>query len=156
MRTLLSAVAIGIQVTPSNLSNTDFDADLFYGKYQMAYYDQQTFGPSAYYELNNWLNSANTAPVGKVAASNYERYNNAATTALLNQYATTTSAATQQTIMNKIQQAMLTDVPIIPVYWYTHASLVRTSVKNWKESLLQYRCYKAMELVPTPEDEMKP
>jgi peptide/nickel transport system substrate-binding protein len=116
--------AIGIQVTPQNLSNTDFDADLYYGKYQLAYYDQQTFGPSAYYELNNWLNSANTAPVGKVAASNYERYNNPATTALLNQYATTTSAAQQQTILNKVQQAMLNDVPIIPVVeavdWYQY------------------------------------
>jgi ABC-type transport system substrate-binding protein len=50
--------AVGIQITPDNLSNTDFDADLYYGKYQLAYYDQQTFGPSAYYELNNWLNSA--------------------------------------------------------------------------------------------------
>src|SRR6266702_2511462 len=33
--------AIGIQVTPSNLSNTDFDADLYYGKYQLASSDQQ-------------------------------------------------------------------------------------------------------------------
>jgi len=116
--------AIGIQVTSDNLSNTDFDADLYYGKYQLAYYDQQTFGPSAYYELNNWLNSANTAPVGKVAASNYERYNNAATTALLNQYATTTSTTTQQSIMDQIQQVMLSQAPIIPVVeavdWYQY------------------------------------
>jgi len=116
--------AIGIQITPDNLSNTDFDADLYYGKYQLAYYDQQTFGPSAYYELNNWLNSANTAPVGKVAASNYERYNSATTTALLNQYATTTSATTQQSIMNQIQQVMLNTVPVIPVVeavdWYQY------------------------------------
>ena len=107
--------AIGISITPNNLSNTDFDADLYYGKYQLAYYDQQTFGPSPYYELNNWLNSANTAPVGKVAASNYERYKNPATDALLNQYSTTTSAAAQQSIMNQIQQVMLTSVPVIPV-----------------------------------------
>jgi peptide/nickel transport system substrate-binding protein len=117
-------LAIGIQITPDNLSNTDFDADLYYGKYQLAYYDQQTFGPSAYYELNNWLNSANTAPVGKVAASNYERYSNPATTALLNQYATTTSATTQQSILNQIQQVMLNTVPVIPVVeavdWYQY------------------------------------
>jgi peptide/nickel transport system substrate-binding protein len=116
--------AIGISITPDNLSNTDFDADLYYGKYQLAYYDQQTFGPSAYYELNNWLNSANTAAVGKVAASNYERYSNPATDALLNQYSTTTDTATQQSIMNKIQQVMLTSVPIIPVVeavdWYQY------------------------------------
>jgi peptide/nickel transport system substrate-binding protein len=116
--------AIGIQLTPQNLSNTDFDADLFYGKYQLAYYDQQTFGPSAYYELNNWLNSANTAPVGKSAASNYERYSNKTTDALLDQYAITTSATQQQTIMNQIQQVMLSAVPIIPVVeavdWYQY------------------------------------
>ena len=116
--------AVGIQITPDNLSNTDFDADLFYGKFQLAYYDQQTFGPSAYYELNNWLNSANTAPVGKTAASNYERYSNPATDKLLNEYATTTSTSMQQSIMNQIQQVMVTQVPFIPVTeavdWYQY------------------------------------
>jgi peptide/nickel transport system substrate-binding protein len=116
--------AVGISITPDNLSNTDFDADFYYGKYQLAYYDQQTFGPSAYYELNNWLNSANTAPIGKVAGSNYERYSNPNTDKLLNQYATTTDPATQQSILNQIQQVMTTDVPIIPVVeavdWYQY------------------------------------
>jgi peptide/nickel transport system substrate-binding protein len=116
--------SVGISITPDNLSNTDFDADFYYGKYQLAYYDQQTFGPSAYYELNNWLNSANTAPVGKVAASNYERYSNPATDKLLNQYATTTDPATQQSILNQVQQVMVNDVPIIPVVeavdWYQY------------------------------------
>jgi peptide/nickel transport system substrate-binding protein len=116
--------AVGIQVTPDNLSNTDFDSDLFFGKYQLAYYDQQTFGPSAYYELNNWLNSANTAPVGKTAASNYERYSSPATDKLLNEYATTTSTSMQQSIMNQIQQVMVSQVPIIPVTeavdWYQY------------------------------------
>ena len=50
----------------------------------------------------------------------------------------------------------LDELPAIPIYWYTHPCLVRTSVKHWKESLLQYRCYRAMELVPTPEDEVTP
>jgi peptide/nickel transport system substrate-binding protein len=116
--------AVGIQITPDNLSQTDFDADLYYGKYQLAYYDQQTFGPSAYYELNNWLNSANTAPVGKVAASNYERYQSKSTDSLLNQYETTTSGATQQSLLNQIQQVMLNDAPVIPVVeavdWYQY------------------------------------
>jgi peptide/nickel transport system substrate-binding protein len=116
--------AVGISITPDNLSSTDYDADFFYGKYQLAYADQQTFGPSAYYELNNWLNSANTAPIGKVAASNYERYSNPATDKLLNEYATTTDAAMQQSILNQVQQVMVTDVPFIPVVeavdWYQY------------------------------------
>ncbi len=116
--------AVGIQITPDNLSNTDFVSDLDYGKYQLAYYDQQTFGPSAYYELNNWLNSANTAPVDKSAASNYERWSSPSTDKLLDQYATTTDTATQQSIMNQIQNVMVTEVPIIPVVeavdWYQY------------------------------------
>lgn len=116
--------AVGIKVTPDNLTNTDFVAALYNGKYDMAYYDQQTFGPSPYYELNNWLNSADTAPIGKTAATNYERYSNPATDALLKQYSATTSTTTQQSILNQLQQVMLNDVPIIPVVeavdWYQY------------------------------------
>ena len=116
--------AVGIKLTPRNLSNPDHVNDLNYGKFQLAFYDQQSFGPSAYYELNNWLNSANTAPIGKQAATNYERYSNKSTDALLNQYATTTSASEQQSILNKLQEVMLNDVPVIPVIeavdWYQY------------------------------------
>jgi peptide/nickel transport system substrate-binding protein len=116
--------AVGIKLSPDNLTNTDFDADLYNGKYDLAYYDQQSFGPSPYYELNNWLNSADTAPIGKTAATNYERYSNPATDNLLRQYSATTSAATQQSILDQIQQVMLSDVPIIPVVeavdWYQY------------------------------------
>ena len=127
--------AVGISITPQNLSNTDYQADLFNGHYQLAYVEQYTFGPGAYYELNNWLNSANTAPIGKQAASNYERYSNPATDALLKQYSTTTDPATQQTILNEIQQVMLSQVPIIPVVegvdWYQYDT---TSISGWPTS----------------------
>jgi peptide/nickel transport system substrate-binding protein len=131
--------AVGISITPSNLSNTDYQADLFNGHYQLAYVEQFTFGPGAYYELNNWLNSANTAPVGKPAASNYERYSNPATDALLKQYSTTTDPATQQTILSQIQQVMLTQVPFIPVVegvdWYQYDT---TSISGWPTSSNPY------------------
>jgi len=131
--------AVGIAITPDNLSNTDFVSEFDYGKYQLAYYDQQSFGPSAYYELNNWLNSANTAPVGKLAGSNFERYSNPATDKLLNQYATTTDPATQQSILNQVQQVMTTDVPIIPVVeavdWYQYDT---SSFSGWPTSSNPY------------------
>jgi peptide/nickel transport system substrate-binding protein len=107
--------AVGISITPDNLSTNDFDNDVYNGRFQLAFYDQQIFGPSPYYELNNWLNSAYTAPIGKQAAYNWERFNSPSTTALLNQYEATTSPATQQSILNQVQQVMVTQVPIIPV-----------------------------------------
>ena len=114
--------AVGIQVTPDNLTNTDFTAAIYTGKFQLAYYDQQTFGPSPYYELRNWLDSAGTAPIGKQAATNYERYSNPATDKLFTQYAASTSVAQQHSIIDQVQQVMLSDLPIIPVVqavdWY--------------------------------------
>jgi peptide/nickel transport system substrate-binding protein len=127
--------AVGISISPSNLSNTDYQADLFNGHYQLAYVEQYTFGPGPYYELNNWLNSADTAPVGKQAASNYERYSNPATDKLLDEYSTTTSAAMQQSILNQLQQVMVSQVPFIPVVegvdWYQYDT---TSITGWPTS----------------------
>ena len=116
--------AVGISLTPDNLTNTAFAAALYAGKYQLAYYDQQSFGPGPYYELRNWLDSANTAPIGKTAASNYERYINPATDKLIHSYAATSSAAQQHAIVNQLQQVMLSQLPIIPVVeavsWYQY------------------------------------
>jgi peptide/nickel transport system substrate-binding protein len=124
--------AVGIQLTPDNLTNTDFVADLYYGKYQLAYYDQQTFGPSPYYELRNWLDSAGSAPIGKPAATNYERYSNPATDALFDQYAASTSSSQQHAIINQIEGVMLNDLPIIPVVqavdWFQYDT---TSLTGW-------------------------
>ena len=47
--------AVGIQLTPDNLTNTGFTAALYNGKFELAYYEQQSFGPGPYYELRNWL-----------------------------------------------------------------------------------------------------
>src|SRR5260221_7546526 len=114
--------AVGIQLTPDNLTNTAFTAALYTGKYQLAFYDQQSFGPGPYYELRNWLDSANTAPIGQTAVSHYERYSSPATDNLINSYATTTSPTQQHAIVDQLQQDVLTELPIIPVVeavdWY--------------------------------------
>jgi peptide/nickel transport system substrate-binding protein len=118
--------AVGIQITPSNLTNTAFTAALYAGKYQLAYYDQQSFGPGPYYELRNWLLSSNSAPIGKTAVSNYERYSNPATDKLIHSYAATTSTTEQHTIISQLQQVMLTELPIVPVVeavdWYQYST----------------------------------
>ena len=118
--------AVGIQLTPDNLTNTGFTAALYNGKFDLAYYDQQSFGPGPYYELRNWLDSHNTAPIGQIATSNYERYSNPQTDALLQQFASTTSETEQHSIVSKLQQVMLTELPIIPVVeavdWYQYST----------------------------------
>jgi peptide/nickel transport system substrate-binding protein len=109
-----SLKAIGIAVTPENLAATTYQSDLYSGKYQLAY-GSETGGPTPYFELRQWLDSANSAPIGTAAGSNWERYSNPATDALINQYGATTSAAQQHSIVDQLEKVMLQDVPVIPV-----------------------------------------
>ncbi|MGO9162116.1 MAG: ABC transporter substrate-binding protein [Streptosporangiaceae bacterium] len=115
--------AVGIQVTPKNLAAPAYQAALYNGNYQLGY-GSETGGPTPYYELRQWLFSGNTAPVGQPAGSNFERYRNPSTDALINSYGSTTSPAQQHTIVAKLQAVMLKDVPVIPVTeqvdWYQY------------------------------------
>jgi len=106
--------AAGIQITPQNLAQNDFTSRLYSGNFQLAYYDQPG-GPTPYYEFRQWLYSKNSAPIGKNAATNWERYINPATDKLLDDYAVTTDSATQHQIVDQLQQVLLSDVPYIPV-----------------------------------------
>ena len=106
--------AAGIAITPDNLSQNDYQSRLYSGDFQLAYYGQSG-GPTPYYEFRQWLFSGNTAPIGKNASSNFERYSSPATDKLLNDYAVTTDSATQHQIVNQLQQVVLSDVPYIPV-----------------------------------------
>lgn len=53
-------------------------------------------------------------------------------------------------ILHDAEEILLDEVPVLPVYWYMHAFLLRPEVKNWWPSLLEYRCYKALDLAPLP------
>jgi peptide/nickel transport system substrate-binding protein len=105
---------IGINLTVSDLAQQTFDTKVFTGDYDLAYYGEQTGGPTPYYELREMLDSANSAPLGQSATGNYERYNNPAADALFNQYATADDA-TQVSIVKQLEAMMVADVPVIPV-----------------------------------------
>jgi peptide/nickel transport system substrate-binding protein len=115
--------AVGIQLTPENLTGTSLTNAIYNGQFQLAYADESG-GPTPYYEMRAWLYSKNTAPIGQQASSNYERYSSPATDQLIDEYATTTSAATQHSIINQLQEVMLKDVPLIPITeevdWYQY------------------------------------
>jgi peptide/nickel transport system substrate-binding protein len=106
--------AVGIQATAQDLSATTYQAKLYAGQYQLGY-NSETGGPTPYFELRQLLFSANSAPIGTPAGSNFERYSNPATDKLINSFGATTSTAAQQQIVNKLELVMLQQVPVIPI-----------------------------------------
>ena len=116
--------AVGIKITPENLSSTTFDSDTYNGKFQLAYNGNESGGPAPYYELRQLLYSKNSAPIGKAASSNWERYSNPAVDKLIDQYGATTDAAKQHAIVAKLEAVMVNEVPVIPITegvdWYQY------------------------------------
>ena len=138
--------AVGIQVHLNDLSQTSYQSALYTGKYQLGYF-AQTGGPGAFYEMRQWLFSGNTAPIAQIASTNYERYSNKNTDALINEYQATppTDTAKLDSILNQLQLVMLKDVPIIPVTgqvdWYQWDSAKFTgwpTPPNWYAQPAQY------------------
>jgi peptide/nickel transport system substrate-binding protein len=116
--------AVGIKVVPQNLSSQTYDNDVYTGHYQLAYDGNQTAGPTPYYELRSLLYSKGSAPIGKTAGSDWERYSNPQVDQLIEQYAATSDSATQHTIVKQLEAAMVNDIPVIPVTegvdWYQY------------------------------------
>jgi peptide/nickel transport system substrate-binding protein len=106
--------AIGIDASAQNVSGDTHTAREQQGHFQLTY-DQPGGGPTPYYMYYQMLDSVNTAPIGKNAPSNYERFQSAQVDSLLKSYSQTTSTSRQHQIINKIQQVMLQQVPVIPV-----------------------------------------
>ncbi|HKN43549.1 MAG TPA: ABC transporter substrate-binding protein, partial [Propionibacteriaceae bacterium] len=107
--------AIGIKVTPQNISGNAYDDATFNGHYQLAYDGNEAGGPSPYYEMRQELYSPNSAPIGQQASSNWERYYNKKADKLIESYAKTTSLSKQHSIINQLEGLMVRDVPVIPV-----------------------------------------
>ena len=65
--------------------------------------------------------------------------------ALLSQSFLEGDPAKRFTTLQEAETHMLEESPILPIYWYVRSYLVHPSVKGLLPSLLEHRCYKAVE-----------
>jgi peptide/nickel transport system substrate-binding protein len=108
--------ALGMDVTVNALSFNAYFSALQLGSFDAAI-SWTNPGPTPFFLYNSMLNSKNTAAVGKAASSNWERWSDPATDQLLNQYATSTDPAAQQTALAGLQKVMVDQLPSIPLVY---------------------------------------
>lgn len=84
-------------------------------------------GPTPYFLYNSMLNSKNTAPLKQAATSNWERWSDSTTDALLARYAGSVDPQVQQQAIAGLQKIMVEQLPTIPlVYnaqWYEYTTV---------------------------------
>lgn len=118
MQTLIASdlQKVGIKVNVQEPQTPDWYTKVGNGDYD-ATINYTSHGPSPYYFYNSILNSSFSAPLGKAATSNFERWNDANTDKLLNDFANTTDLAKQKQDLYSIEQIMVNQVPVIPILY---------------------------------------
>ena len=84
-------------------------------------------GPTPYNFYRGQMSSVTVQPAGEVANENFVRYVNAQADTLLEQFAATSDAAQQKTLMNQIQAIYVDQAPSLPLFpgpdWYEYTTL---------------------------------
>jgi peptide/nickel transport system substrate-binding protein len=109
----LSAVGIAIKV--QQISYLEYFSQLQYGTFDMALNGGGS-GASPFGIYSPMLDSRFTAPAGQAAASNWIRWNDPATDALLQQYREATNDDEQRAAIFGLERIMVEQIPVILLY----------------------------------------
>lgn len=117
--------SVGMDVTVQGVSVQKFGADVNDGTFQMVN-RYSTVGPTPYYMYDQFLDDSITAPIGKNATGDFERFYSPQAQALLTQYGSTLNAQTQLNDIVGMEKIIATQLPIIPmiysVAWFDYSS----------------------------------
>jgi len=123
---------LGIQGTENAVPLTEWINDVTTGEYELSFYWAGAAGPNSFYQYNEWFNSAYSAPVGKSAGSNDERFSSPKADALIKSYLGTNNASVQAQDMAGLESIEVNELPVIPVYYLADwAEYVDTGIVGW-------------------------
>ena len=109
--------ALGFNVTVDGIGNpTVWQGDVTDGDFDTAIHWSNQ-GPTPYQIYDGNLDATLTAPVGKPAASNIGRWDNAATQTALGEFAGSNSPSVQKAAISSLENIMSTQVPVAPLLY---------------------------------------
>jgi peptide/nickel transport system substrate-binding protein len=109
--------ALGFNVTVDGIGDaTVWQSDLTNGTFDAAIHWSNQ-GPGPYYVYDGWLDAKLSAPVGKPAANDLGRWNNAATQAALAQFAGSNTPSVQTAAIDSLENIMNSQVPVAPLLY---------------------------------------
>jgi peptide/nickel transport system substrate-binding protein len=109
--------AVGIDVTLNTPSDqTVYNTDMQNGNYDLVIGSVGGTG-NVYSDYNAFLNSSFYAPAGQQAANNFERFKDPATDSALNALKSATTTAAQKQQVDKLQETVYNQLPVINVFY---------------------------------------
>jgi len=81
-------------------------------------------------------------------ANNFTTWSDPAYDALVTEAGGCRDASRRAALLSQAEERLLAAVPVIPIYHYAHACLIRRTVKGWHSTLLDHHPYKHVWLEP--------
>ncbi|MGC0239685.1 ABC transporter substrate-binding protein [Arthrobacter sp. SD76] len=106
-------IAVNLELVPQEEATSRGET----GDFQVAFGNSGQFDPMPGNVYNNLLNSSFAAPIGTETRGNYGRWKDPETDALLQKYRTAESDEARREAVQDIQQIMVDEVPIAPIYY---------------------------------------
>jgi peptide/nickel transport system substrate-binding protein len=107
---------IGIKTTLAAQSVNTWNADVANGNFQITVHWSNT-GASPYVIYDGWLDNTLTAPIGKSASNDFERWSSAGTQTLLAEYRNATTHAARVGAIHALEKVVATNLPVIPLVY---------------------------------------
>jgi peptide/nickel transport system substrate-binding protein len=129
---------LGIKLSIQTPEYAAYFSDLQSGQYQTAL---GGFGGTGnpYTDLDSLLDGNLSAPVGKSAASNFERWQDPGTQKLLHSLEVTTDPATEKNAIHGLEHVMYTQVPVIDLFYgATWGEYSSKSFTGWPDAAHPY------------------
>lgn len=125
--------ALGASVTVQGESVGSWFGQTESGNYDVSLTESTSIGTvDPYGSYDQVLNSAFASPVGQTSVGDVEHFNSPAVDSLLSQWADATTAAGRQAAMAGVEQIMVQQVPVIPLFYNVFfCEWTTTKVTGW-------------------------
>src|SRR5579875_2156879 len=107
---------VGMDVSFDGVSQNAWTADLESGSFD-ASLDWSGLGVTPYYLYDSILDYGISAPLGKTAYGDYERWDNPQTQAYLTEYKNSSTQAQRYQAIAGLEGVMVNDLPVVPVFY---------------------------------------
>jgi peptide/nickel transport system substrate-binding protein len=107
--------AIGISATVIQEPYSTYANDLDKGNYDVAISWGNNNGSTPYYQYYDMFAPKQSAPIGKVATTDWERYTSPAITKALDDFSSASTTKAQKSAIDAIEKNVLQNVPVVPL-----------------------------------------
>jgi peptide/nickel transport system substrate-binding protein len=119
--------AAGIGITINAITETTWEADLVLGQFQLSMNSGEYETPYGFYDF--YFGDTDAAPVGKLALTDYSRYQSAATDKLLTELNNNPpGSAAATSALDQLETVMVKQVPIMPMFVNSQDGIFNTDV----------------------------